>query len=160
MEIKAVQKYTRQSPRKVRLVANAVRKLPLEQAVRQLAVIEKKATDVISKVMKQAIADAINNHGYQMSELSLVNILITEGPRYRRFQAVSRGRAHGIIKRTCHVTVILKSADETVKPVASAPIKEMAAEVEKTASTTAAKEVKTKTVKKEKPTAKKAASSK
>jgi large subunit ribosomal protein L22 len=155
MEIKAVQKYTRQSPRKVRLVANAVRKLPLDQAVRQLAVIEKKATDVISKVMKQALSDAVNNHGYKMDELSLVNILITEGPRYRRFQAVSRGRAHGIIKRTCHVTVILKTNEETAKPIASNAIKELAAE-----STAPAKEVKTQTVKKEKQPAKKAASSK
>jgi large subunit ribosomal protein L22 len=155
MEIKAVQKYTRQSPRKVRLVANAVRKLPLDQAVRQLAVIEKKATDVISKVLKQALSDAVNNHGYKMDELSLVNILITEGPRYRRFQAVSRGRAHGIIKRTCHVTVVLKTNEDTAKPAASKAIKELAAE-----STAPAKETKTKAVKKEKPAAKKAASSK
>ncbi len=112
MLIKAVQKYTRQTPRKVRLVANQVKDLPLEQAMKQLAVIEKKATDVIAKTLKLAIADATHNHGFQVSDLSIERIIIGEGPRYRRFNAVSRGRAHGIIKRTCHVTVVLKTQDE------------------------------------------------
>jgi large subunit ribosomal protein L22 len=118
MLIKAVQKYTRQSPRKVRLIANTVRKLSVDQALKQLAVIEKKATMVVSKVMRQAIADAVHNHGYQLSDLSIDNILVNEGPRYRRFQPVSRGRAHGIIKRTCHITVVLKTKEEEAKPVA------------------------------------------
>ncbi len=118
MLIKATQKYTRQTPRKVRLVANTVKKMPLDKALQQLAVIEKKATMVVTKTMQQAIANAMHNHGYQFSDLSLENILITEGPRYRRFQAVSRGRAHGITKRTCHVTVVLKTNEE--KPVAAA----------------------------------------
>jgi large subunit ribosomal protein L22 len=133
MQIKATQKYTRQSPRKVRLVANAVRKLPLEKAVAQLAVVEKKATDVVSKVMRQAVANAVNNHGYKFNDLSLENILVTEGPRYRRFRAVSRGRAHSIIKRTCHVTVILKTNEEVVKTEKVAPIAASEAKKETTA---------------------------
>ncbi len=127
MLIKAVQKYTRQTPRKVRLVANAVRKMPLDKALRQLAVIEKKATLVVSKVVRQAMADAIHNHGYKVEDLTLDNILVTEGPRYRRFRAVSRGRAHGIIKRTSHVTVILKTKDEEVKTAAPAKVEAKAA---------------------------------
>ncbi len=112
MLIKAVQKYTRQTPRKVRLVANQVKDLSLEEAMKQLSMIEKKATDVVAKTMKLAIADATHNHGYQVSDLAIESIIIGEGPRYRRFRAVSRGRAHGIIKRTCHVTVTLKTLDE------------------------------------------------
>jgi len=112
MLIKAKQKYTRQTPRKVRLVANQVKDLSLEEAMKQLGVIEKKATDVIAKTLKLAIADATHNHGYQVSDLAIDSIIIGEGPRYRRFRAVSRGRAHGIIKRTCHVTVTLKTLDE------------------------------------------------
>lgn len=129
MLIKATQKYTRQTPRKVRLIANTVRKMPIDKAMGQLAVIEKKATMVVTKVMQQAIANATHNHGYKVSDLSIENILVTEGPRYRRFQAVSRGRAHGIIKRTCHVTVILKTkeetkvAAETVQPVVKKEVK-------------------------------------
>jgi large subunit ribosomal protein L22 len=148
MEIKSVQKYTRQSHRKVRLVANTVRKMPLEQALRQLAVIEKKATDVVTKTVKAAIANAVNNHGYKPSELVLSNILVTEGPRYRRFQAVSRGRAHGITKRTCHVTVILKTTDEVAKIAPAKAEKAVAAPKAETKE------------KKEKQPAKKAVSSK
>jgi len=111
MLIKATQKYTRQTPRKVRLVANTVRKMPLERALQQLAVIEKKATMVVTKTLQQAIANATHNYGYKFDDLSIENILVTEGPRYRRFQAVSRGRAHDIIKRTCHVEVTLKTKD-------------------------------------------------
>jgi large subunit ribosomal protein L22 len=135
MTIKAVQKYTRQTPRKVRLVANAVRKLSLEQALRQLSVIEKKATMVVSKVVKQAIADGINNHGYKFEDLVLENILVGEGPRYRRFRAVSRGRAHDVKKRTAHVTVILTTKDE----VKAAPAKAEAAKAETKVEATPAK---------------------
>lgn len=119
MFIKAVQKYTRQTPRKVRLVANAVKDLPLEQAMKQLGVIEKKATDVVAKTIRMAIADATHNYGFQVSDLSIDRIIINEGPRYRRFRSVSRGRAHGIIKRTCHVTVVLSTPEDAkvVKPV-------------------------------------------
>ncbi len=107
MIIRAQQTYTRQTPRKLRLVANTVKKLPLEQAIRQLAVIERKSTLTILKVLKQAIANAINNNGLQFSDLELKEILVTEGPTYKRFRAVSRGRAHEIKKRTSHVTVTL-----------------------------------------------------
>ena len=143
MLIKTVQKYTRQSPRKVRLVANQVKDLSLEKAMKQLEIIEKRPTEVIAKTIKQAIADATHNHGYQVSDLSIESILVTEGPRYRRFQAVSRGRAHGIIKRTCHITVILKTQDDAkaVKTAeAVAATKEIAPVAE---STTSAADVKT-----------------
>ncbi len=123
MLIKAVQKYTRQTPRKVRLVANQVKDMPLDQALRQLAVIEKKSTVVISKVIRQAIADAMHNHGYQFADLAIDTILVNEGPRYRRFRAVSRGRAHGVIKRTCHVSVILKTVDGAAAPAPKAEAK-------------------------------------
>lgn len=115
MLIKAVQKYTRQTPRKLRLVANSVKDLSLEQAVKQLSVMERKASQEVGKVIRQAVANAVNNHGYQVSDLSIERILVNEGPRFRRFQAVSRGRAHNIIKRTSHITVVLKTADEAAK---------------------------------------------
>lgn len=124
MLITATQKNTRQTPRKVRLVANTVKKMPLEKAVQQLAVMERRASLVIMKVVKQALANAINNHGLKFNDLVLDNILVTEGPRYRRFRAVSRGRAHGVIKRTSHITVTLLTKDEankkTTKPEAKA----------------------------------------
>lgn len=130
MLIKATQKYTRQSPRKVRLVANTVKKLPLEQALTQLAVIERKSTLVIMKVVKQAMANAINNHGMKFEDLTLDSIQVTPGPTYRRMRAASRGRGMEIKKRTSHITVVLssKEAGKVAEPV-KAEAKAVKAEV-------------------------------
>jgi len=144
----ATQKYTRQTPRKVRLVANTVKKLPLEQALRQLSVMERRASLVVMKVLKQAMANAMNNHGLKFDELVLSNILITEGPRYRRFNAVSRGRAHGIIKRTSHISVTLTTKDEVAATVTNPAVAEAEVVSEsKTAKPKTAKAVSTKTSK-------------
>ncbi len=115
MLIKATQKYTRQAPRKLRLIANTVKKLSIEQALSQLAIIERKATLEVTKVMQQAIANATHNHGYQLKDLEIESILVNEGPRYRRFNPVSRGRAHSITKRTSHITVTLRTKEEPKK---------------------------------------------
>ena len=128
MLIAATQKFTRQTPRKMRLVANAVRKLPLADALQQLAVIERRATIGVLKVVQQAIANAVNNSGYKFEDLALKNILVTEGSRYKRFRAVSRGRGHGVLKRTSHIRVELEAGAPTVAPVAKS------AAIEKTAA--------------------------
>jgi len=138
MEIKAVQKTTRQTPLKVRLVANAVRKLPLPKAISQLATMERRASLLVLKVLRQAIANAQHNHHLSLDQLTIKSILVNEGPRFKRFNAVSRGRGHAILKRTCHITVILESQDKdliekevssdkketkqkTIKPITSPP---------------------------------------
>lgn len=118
MQIIAEQKTTRQSPRKVRLVADAVRKLPLEKALQQLAVIERRASVVVAKVIRQALANAKHNHRLEANQVELKNIIVNAGPTYKRWQAASRGRAHSIYKRTSHVRVIL----ETKKEEKSAPV--------------------------------------
>ena len=118
MIIRATQKQVRQAPRKVRLVANAVRKLPLEQALRQLSVIERRSTLVLMKVLKQAIANALNNHNAKFEDLTLKSITVNEGPHYRRFRAVSRGRAHEVFKRTSHITVELETRTPEAQPAA------------------------------------------
>lgn len=107
MLITATQKYQRQTPRKLRLVANAVKGFDLKQAFERLSVIEKRAATPIIKTLRQAVANAINNHGLKVEDLSLKNIVIETGPVYKRFRAVSRGRAHGIFKRTGHIRVEL-----------------------------------------------------
>jgi large subunit ribosomal protein L22 len=104
----AKQSYVRQSSRKVRLVANQVKKLTLEKAVAQLAVIERKSTVAILKVVKQAVANATNNFNVAADSLILKDIQVSDGPIYKRMRAVSRGRGHRIEKRTCHITVTLE----------------------------------------------------
>ncbi|MEX0895479.1 MAG: 50S ribosomal protein L22 [Patescibacteria group bacterium] len=132
MIITATQTNTRQAPRKVRLVANAVRKMPLDTALRQLAVIERRASILVLKVIRQAIANAQHNHGAAFADLSLKNITVDSGPHYKRFRAVSRGRGHQILKKTSHVTVQLEyvSAGEVVgqKSAPTAPVEKESAQ--------------------------------
>jgi large subunit ribosomal protein L22 len=131
MLITAEQKNSRQSDRKVLLVANAVKKLSVEAALRQLSVMEKKASVVVMKVLRQAIANAIHNHGLTLADLRIQSIIVGGGTSYKRFRAVSRGRAHSILKRTCHVRVTLT----TQAPVAKAEKAVTTPAVEKTATT-------------------------
>jgi large subunit ribosomal protein L22 len=115
MKIKAEQKNSRQSPRKVRLLANQVKDLSLEEAFTQLALMERKGSIVLLKVMRQAVANAVHNHQLNFEELEIDKILVKTGPTYKRWQPVSRGRAHSILKRTCHVEVVLKTKDGSEK---------------------------------------------
>ncbi|NCN45420.1 MAG: 50S ribosomal protein L22 [Candidatus Pacebacteria bacterium CG10_big_fil_rev_8_21_14_0_10_36_11] len=128
MQITAEQKNTRQSPRKVRLVANAVRKLSIQKAMDQLAVMERRASIAVAKVLRQALANAWHNHHLAAEELELKNILVGEGPTYKRFRAVSRGRAHTIFKRSSHIQVILETKQA---PAAKAEVKTEAVKEEK-----------------------------
>jgi large subunit ribosomal protein L22 len=134
MKIKATQKQIRQTPRKMRLVANEVKDLSLEQAMRQLAVIDRRASLSILKVVKQAIANAMNNHRLPFESLVLSSIQVTPGSTYKRWRAVSRGRAHSIMKRTSHVMVELEVEEE--KKDQPKKVKEVKKETKKTAKKT------------------------
>ena len=151
MQFKVTQKNTRQTPRKVRLVANAIKDLPLDQAIKQLAVIERRATLVLLKTIKQAIANAKNNHGVEADRLAIKEILVNPGPTYKRFNPVSRGRAHSIMKRTCHITVTLEEKTKKTEEKAVKKAEKIAKEAKKSVVKKAApkKAVKKTTTKKE-----------
>jgi large subunit ribosomal protein L22 len=119
MIIKAEQKNTRQTSRKVRLVADVIRKMSLTDAVNHLAVVQRKSSVLLLKVLRQAIANATNNYGLSIADLEIDKILVNDGPALKRWRAVSRGRAHTILKRTCHVRIDLRTKKD-VKPVVSA----------------------------------------
>lgn len=127
MIIKAEQKNSRQSDRKVRLVANSVKKLSIADALKQLAVMERKASIVVLKVLSQAIANATHNHGLSVNDLEIKSILVNSGTHYKRFRAASRGRAHSILKRTCHVKVELTTKATPVAVPAESKAKEVEA---------------------------------
>lgn len=112
MLIKAEQKYVRTSPRKLRLVADVVRgiKTP-QQTLVYLEHLNRRAAKVISKVVKQALANATNNLNLKADSLRIKELQISGGPTLKRGQPVSRGRFHPILKRTSHITVILESED-------------------------------------------------
>lgn len=148
MIIKATQKYTRQAPRKVRLVANTVRKLSLKAAFEQLSIMPRDASIVVMKVLRQAVANATHNHNIRFDELTIKSILVDEAPRLRRFRAVSRGRAHSIIKRSSHVSVELQTVDQPeAKKEAVAAVKPAEEKTEVATKKVVAKKTTKKTVK-------------
>mgnify|MGYP001562928756 CR=1 FL=1 len=112
MFIKAERKFIRTSPRKIRLVADLTRTLPVEEALVVLKNLRKRAALALLKTLKQAVANAVNNHNLPKNSLLIHSIEVNAGPTYKRFQPVSRGRAHSIYKRTSHIKITLKSQEE------------------------------------------------
>lgn len=105
--VQAYQKYIRQSPRKVREVADLVRGMQVDVALEQLMVSRKRSAEVVAKVIRQAQANAIKNANLSSASLKVKELLIEEGPTFKRWNPVSRGRAHSILKRSSHIKVIV-----------------------------------------------------
>lgn len=124
MIIQAEQKYIRISPRKIRIVANAIKGKSLEEAVYALSVVRKFSAEPLLKTLNQAVANAVNNNKLNSKDLQIDQIMINEGPTIKRWRAVSRGRGRSILKRTSHIKVTLKlepkSVAVTPKPKAQA----------------------------------------
>lgn len=118
MQVKAQSKYLGNSPRKMRLVADLIRPLSVEAALLTLKNLRSRAAEPILKVLKQAVANAVNNFNLAKSSLQIQSVEINAGPVAKRWQPVSRGRAHSIMKRTSHVKIVLENIEpKVVKPV-------------------------------------------
>lgn len=116
MLIKAEQKYVRMSPRKLRLVADTIRGIKEPgRAVSLLEGVEKRAALPLSKTIKQAIANASKNLGLAENSLRIKELQVQDGPTYKRFKPVSRGRIHSLQKRTSHIRVILETEDKVTR---------------------------------------------
>lgn len=111
MEVKAVTTVTI-SPRKVRLVADAIRKLSLAQALQLLALAPKRSARPLTKVIQSAIANAVNNNRLSQDTLRLKAVDVMEGPVMKRFHASTRGRIHPYKKQTSHIRVVLESIEK------------------------------------------------
>ncbi len=107
---KAVAKYIRISPSKVRIVLDQIRGQKYEDAVAILKNMPNAATESTLKVLESAGANAENNLGLNKADLIVAETFVDGGPTLKRFQPVSKGRAHAIKKRTSHITVILDEA--------------------------------------------------
>lgn len=104
-------KYARISPQKARLVADQIRGLPVDSAINLLAFSNKKAAQIIKKVLDSAIANAEHNDAADVDELIVQQVMIDEGPVMKRFRPRARGRANKIIKRMSHVTVAVEEVE-------------------------------------------------
>ena len=105
MEAKAVLRGARISAQKVRLVADQVRGMPVGNATNLLAYSPKKAAHLVKKLLLSAIANAENNLGADVDELTVSKIFVDEGPSLKRMHARAKGRGNRITKRTSHITV-------------------------------------------------------
>ncbi|WP_413700965.1 50S ribosomal protein L22 [Psychromonas sp. KJ10-10] len=107
MEALAKHLFARSSAQKARLVADQVRGLPVEKALELLSYSPKKATVLVKKVVDSAIANAEHNEGADIDELVITKICVDEGPTMKRIMLRAKGRADRIMKRSCHITVVV-----------------------------------------------------
>lgn len=106
-EVAAKLKYARISAQKVRLVADQIRGKTVAAASDILIFSNKKAAGLIKKVLDSAIANAEHNEGADIDDLKISQIFIDQGPTFKRLHARARGRSDRILKRTCHITVMV-----------------------------------------------------
>ena len=111
IEIRAVSKYVRMSPQKVRLVVNQVRGRRVDEALAMLKFMPQAAAKPVYKTIRSAVANAEENEGLSKEDLYIARITADGGPtrRWRRFGA--RGRFKPIRKRSAHITVVLKERE-------------------------------------------------
>ena len=112
MEAKAIEKFIRISPRKLRYVADVVRNKSVEEAVDILTFTPKKAASILKKAVESAAANATENHEMEEDGLFISRIMVNEGPILKRFRPRARGRATRIRKRTSHLTVVVSDGKE------------------------------------------------
>jgi large subunit ribosomal protein L22 len=110
MEVKAVTRYVRIAPRKVRIVTELVKGKPAEEALTILKFLPKKAARLVSKTLQSAVANAEQNPNVDVDTLYIKRIYVDGGPSLKRWRARAMGRATKILKRTSHITIILDEA--------------------------------------------------
>ena len=111
MEIVAISKAVRISPRKVRLVADSIRNLSLDKALNVLTMTQKRGASVLNNVFKSAIGNAINNAKKSKESLRIKGIEVWDGPAIKRFHASTRGSAHPYKKRSSPIKIILEAKE-------------------------------------------------
>ena len=112
MESKAIAKCQRVSPRKTRLVAKNVQGKGVEDAMNTLRFTPNKPAGVLLNVLKSAVANASQLGGVNVDAMVIKEVIVNEGPTWKRFMPRAQGRATKIHKRTSHVTVILAEGQE------------------------------------------------
>ncbi|MCC4800904.1 50S ribosomal protein L22 [Enterovibrio norvegicus] len=107
MEAIAKHRFARISPQKARLVADQVRGKNVAQALEILTFSNKKAADLVKKVLESAIANAEHNEGADIDDLNVAKIFVDEGPVMKRIMPRAKGRADRILKRSSHITIVV-----------------------------------------------------
>lgn len=106
--MKAYGKNIRISPKKLRVIAEAIKGMELDEALKFLKFAPKKGADLLFKVFSSAIANAENNDSQKIENLKVSTLIISKGIVYKRGNPVSRGRMHPILKRTSNIKLELQ----------------------------------------------------
>jgi large subunit ribosomal protein L22 len=107
MQVQAITKNVRMSAQKMREVVRQIQGLPALQAQAVLVVVPRKSARVVAKTLRSAIANAENNNGAKAESLRVREAVAGTATSYKRFTPKARGSAGPIIKRNCHVKIIL-----------------------------------------------------
>lgn len=108
VEARAIVKHIRISSRKVNIVINLIRGKKAGEAFAILKHTPKAASEVLEKLLKSAVANAENNNGMNIDNLYVSEVYATQGPTLKRFMAKAMGRGVRILKRTSHITLVVK----------------------------------------------------
>jgi large subunit ribosomal protein L22 len=122
MAVEAIAKGVSISPRKVAVVAALVRGRSVEDALTILDHTPRRSALAVKKVIASAKANADHNHGYKPATLQITEIIVTPGPRLKRYRPASHGRALPFQRKTSHIRVVvdgeLRESKKAAKPAA------------------------------------------
>ncbi|HET7536298.1 MAG TPA: 50S ribosomal protein L22 [Candidatus Didemnitutus sp.] len=110
MEIQALTRYARMSPKKVREVANEIQGRSVPEALDLVTLIPRKSARLLAKTLKSAVANAENNHNLSADKLFVHRALVENGPVLKRFKAGARGSAKPRVKRMSHLRIVLSDS--------------------------------------------------
>ena len=111
MEARAILRYARISSRKVKIVLDLIRNKPVGVAMGILKNTPKAASEYLEKLLASAIANAVNNHNMDVNKLYVSECFATQGPTLKRVRPRAQGRAFRILKRTSHITLVVKEEE-------------------------------------------------
>ena len=112
VEVRATAKYVRMAPRKTRMVVDMIRNLPVAKALEVLQFNTRAVSEDISKVLRSAVANAVNNNGMRADDLYVKLAYVDEGPTLKRIRPRAKGSASRINKRMSHITVVVAPRKE------------------------------------------------
>ena len=112
MDVTAVARFTKMSPQKARDLARRLQGLRVDEALRVTEFSSRKAARLLGKTLKSAVANAEHNASLPVDGLRVKTCVVDEGPRMRRYWPRARGSASPILRRMCHIKVVLTDGKE------------------------------------------------
>ena len=111
MGVKASARFVRVAPRKVRVVVDLIRGKSVNEALALLKFVPKRASEPVAKVIASAAANAEHNFNLNKDNLIISQAYVDQGPTLKRYHPRQRGQAFPILKRTSHITVVVKEKE-------------------------------------------------